>query len=351
MSHFSVLVRLPASVPETGIKDAVAELILPYKESGCGDSDPPDLERFLVFKDVEDEHLAKYRTETCPMVRERDGGEFSAYDDRYRSVLDGPRYVYPPGSTQFDKPADQVYPTFEAYMKDRVGYSNRDPKKNRYGHWENPNAKWDYWRIGGRWRARLPVKVGAGALAEKSWEWSADGDQKDPADDPASADYCRIEDLDWELIDAKTNENLNEFWDQWQRLCAGEEFPPFEGPYNHALALGILECKAAKELTGDEWKAIPWDKPDAPPDLRRNRFDVLKQITREWLETRRDQFNGLSSWARLNGTDGWQEKGTMGWFASADDTPESNRKYAESMSSWIERGGQQDWLAMVDCHI
>jgi hypothetical protein len=40
----------------------------------------------------------------------------------------------------------------------------------------NPQSKWDYWRIGGRWRGFLRlVPGGEGSLAELSYEWTFDG--------------------------------------------------------------------------------------------------------------------------------------------------------------------------------
>ena len=115
--------------------------------------------------------------------------------------------------------------------------------------------------------------------------------------------------------------------------------------------MGLLECKDVSELTGKEWKLIPWDKPDTPEDKKRNRCDVLKQTTKEWLLANYfDAFSPISSWGRLDET-GWKEKGEMGWWGANDATPESTKSHISGLNKWLQNGNQEDWLIVCDCHI
>lgn len=42
------------------------------------------------------------------------------------------------------------------YMEDYYGYEQN--KKGDWGRWTNPNAKWDWWSVGGRWTGSLKLK-------------------------------------------------------------------------------------------------------------------------------------------------------------------------------------------------
>ena len=56
------------------------------------------------------------------------------------------------------------YPTFENYLEENY---EKDEETNLYGYWENPNAKWDWYEIGGRWRRTLKLKNGQGTNSDK----------------------------------------------------------------------------------------------------------------------------------------------------------------------------------------
>lgn len=58
--------------------------------------------------------------------------------------------------------------SFKEYAEDYCGYE-LDKEKGEYGYWENPNRKWDWYQLGGRWNgyfqlkpaAQLPYPLGA----------------------------------------------------------------------------------------------------------------------------------------------------------------------------------------------
>jgi len=330
MSHFSVFVRLPAATKVVDFDDVIEKMMLPYKESGCGSKDPPEMKQYLEWNDNEEEYLEKYQTDCASMVRLADGKEVSLFERDERGLemfrnpdlFGEPRYILPEGAVEFDKPVKELYATFEEYMEEYCGYKARDPQKNRYGYWQNPNKKWDWWTIGGRWTGKLLIGYDPSEDKdnyEKCWlchntgtrpdaNYAPDNDLRKPSraghpvigkgcngcmgtgwqlkhapDFKPAGNFLRISQLNWDEIHQATLKNLDEFWEEWQQFCDGKEFPPFEGPRERALSLGILDCKDNKELTGKEWKVHYWDSPDTPEDKRRNRCDVLTQTTKEWL--------------------------------------------------------------------
>lgn len=389
MSHFSVLVRLPASVKEHEFQDRIATLLIPYKQAGCGDDDPPEIEKYLTFYDIEDEYRKKYATETSSMIRLPSGEVLSRYDNRFRNpeLFGDPQYIIPAGAEEFELPHREQFSTFDQYMKEYCG-CKLDRKTGRYGYWRNENQKWDWWTIGGRWTGHLSISYEPEKDLDnykKCWLCGGSGTRSDgmdvseckqpspaghpvigkgcngcngtgyemkyPSDLKPVGNFLRIKHLDWEKIEAKAHENLDSFWKKWQEMCNGKEFDPFDGPRQRALSMGLLQCKDASELTGNEWKVIPWDKPNTPPDRQRNCFDVLKQTTKEWVvQNYFDTFLPISTWARLDGS-GWEEKGEMGWFGCGSDTPDSTRTHAAGLREWLSKGDPNDWLVVVDCHI
>lgn len=46
--------------------------------------------------------------------------------------------------------------SFEDFIEQYAGYSRKDNAK--FGYFSNPNAKWDWWVVGGRWDNRFLIK-------------------------------------------------------------------------------------------------------------------------------------------------------------------------------------------------
>lgn len=345
MSHFTVLVRLPATTALSEIKRAVASALLPYKEAGCGAKDPPELKKHLVFEDVEDDSLKQYDTDTTRRVRLSDGKEVFAFDDMFRNhdFLASKRYIYPPDAVEFERPVKEIYPTFEQYMAEYCGYEKRDQKTGRYGHWRNPNQKWDWFEIGGRWIGSIPVKDDFLATVRGEPGLGAKA-----ADDPNKCDGCRIKNIDMDAVATEGRARAEEFWTAWTKFVeTGKSDDPFY-PRERAVHLGLLECKNADELKGDEFKTIKWGRQNTPGV---DRFDVIHNVTREEAIRRHEEiYSPIRTYALLDG-DGWHSGGEMGWFGCSSDTPESKAAHARSFMDRLRAGDQRDWVVVVDCHI
>ena len=324
MSHFTVVVRVPGYVPQSDIQDVLHRMLLPYKEV-CGDSDRVELKEFIEFEDETDKLMAEYETDTTSYVRLPDGTECSAWDHKFKNPdwKSDDRYLYPLGTVKFDKPVKEVYPTFEEYAEDYHGY--KPDNNGRFGRRYNPNAKWDWWVVGGRWAGYLPAKG---------------------VDSPRMLDCCRIREIDFDFVESETTKRMNEWFQKWQEFLNGKEFDIFEGPRDKAISMGLLECKATKDLTEEDLKekvCIPWDNGE--------RYDVCKPMNEKELKiTLREHFISIKGYARLD-SNGWQAPGDMGWFGCSSDTPEEHAKYSSSTLDFYKSGDHSDWVVIVDCHI
>lgn len=185
MSHFAV------AVLTDGTK-TVSELLEPYQEHNV--PEPVD-EKYLVFVDTEEENRAAYDNGVRTFYHingedDEDEALVPSWSKAFRKP-DAPRwrhsssdYEVPEGTRAVEVPLTAIYPTFDDYMREYLN-EDRDAETGRYGYWENPNAKWDWYEVGGRWTqffremiGGVQVRVGGIKFdpekerrkAEKEWE-------------------------------------------------------------------------------------------------------------------------------------------------------------------------------------
>lgn len=198
MSHFTVIV----------IGDDHEKQLAPYHEFECTGRD----DEYVQDIDITEKARTEYEEDTDRMfIRDRDGAAFSAYDDQFyrdptpeeekshgpffgaglyrglswasRDWGDGKGYrgkihYRPEGFTEKNQPSSDTQ-TFLEWCKDyyrydplRVGAGREE--KHKYGFVEvdkdnnvlrvidrtNPNDKWGWYVVGGRWRGFFPLKRG-----------------------------------------------------------------------------------------------------------------------------------------------------------------------------------------------
>lgn len=179
MSHFLLLVLLDG--PADNIDERVSKALAPFQENNMGDCP----EQYLQFTDTEEEFRKEYESGGCEMVMTAAGPVYP-WDDQFRVPgalgIGSSTHSVPESMERRNIPHRERYATFEEYCKDWHGHERRDEKKNRYGYWENPNRKWDWWVKGGRYAGRLndgdvasvseiPAGFGCFAFLTPSGEW------------------------------------------------------------------------------------------------------------------------------------------------------------------------------------
>lgn len=156
----------------------------------------------------------------------------------------------------------------------------------------NPNSKWDWWQLGGRYTGQLVSKA-SGVVGEP-------GLMTEPAS-PGTCDQCRVGDLDLDATKALRVSMRKEEWD---------------------------EAQGKDEI------------------VRQIAYGIKPGMTEaEYLDVQ-----ALSAFAIVDDS-GWYEKGTMGWFATVAnekaDWPQIFSAYIENLISAYP----DKYVAMVDCHI
>lgn len=167
----------------------------------------------------------------------------------------------------------------------------------------NPQSKWDYWRLGGRWRGYFHVTAEAASFrAEESWD---SPETVSPTPGCRPADSCRKGDVDTEAM------------------------------------------RRARVLKAEDW----WAEAQAKPRDASFVYDVQEGETREeYIARKSDVAELLRPFAVLR-EGGWVEAGRMGWFGCDSSTEDSRKVYADWFASFWDDLPDDTWVAVCDLHI
>lgn len=176
--------------------------------------------------------------------------------------------------------------------------SEPDEKTGKRGYWENPNRKWDWYVIGGRWTGMLKLKP------------NAEGEIGEPGtfNEPAEGGYCDsalIKDIDFEGMQKESAAEREENWADYQKAL-----------------------KAKEDLT---WRRITMginDKTTKESYMARSTFSTFAVL--------------------MNGK--WYQKGEMGWFGVASDEKDQD-KWQDEFDKLLKELPPDTRITIVDCHI
>lgn len=210
---------------------------------------------------------------------------------------------------------------FEKYNKG-VDWSDDDSIiKHYYEYWSdeehdedynrlstyNPNSKWDWYSLGGRWINTLKLKEKVAPIAESrpsliQFELPEDG----------YTDHAQMKDIDF-TPSKKEIKNAERFWE-----VVVEEQPlrPDE-----------------KEEDFHTW----WKK-----EYYLDKYGSKEEYVRCQTE--------LFTYALLYEGE-WIEPGEMGWFGMENSTKDSNEWYRERFREIVSNLSPEDYISVIDCHI
>ena len=317
MSHSTVLV----------IGENPEEQLEPFFEQG----EPGDY--FMEFSDRTDELKADYEKDTQTHVLNPETGKWvkKSYD-----FMDGRAQE---GWEEKEVPVKECYPTWTEYAREYCGYQPDD--EGRYGYWYNPNAKWDWYQLGGRWTGLLKLKrtinsearVGSAGLMTKEAGWGY-------------ADQARIEDIDLEGMQEEARVKAEETYDKFEAVTKGLEVPPTWEQVRKSHPDDIDAARA-------EWRSYPWVKAMQQSDL-----DVFFGDTHDYYcvntggreaYVERCKAQAFSTFAVLK--DGqWYERGSMGWWGVVSDEKDTDN-WQEEFNKLVLSLPGDTLISVYDVHI
>lgn len=390
MSHFSVIVIGP---------DIEAQL-QPYHEFECTGTN----DQYIVEVDITEQLRADYETGTRTMYNMPDGCRVGWGDDRlYRNPTDEERKligtiagtgcghglswssrdwgdgkgyrtkIHDPasfGAVEVELPYREVM-TFLAYVEYergeqvvvRPGETPDTEGSAKYGYVRvdehgnvvqvidrtNPNAKWDYWRIGGRWRGMLRVKPGATntLLSDEPWEVRMDREDGRKIEPPTGVDQCRRGDLDLDAVRVAAFDEAHTTFNKWERLIA-----------EHGRAQSWAEIREQHAGNIDAARATYRAQPLIQHADKSEKEGGMGFTMRCWVEElgydrdaywQRCVLREIVPYAVVK--DGkWFARGEMGWWGvSHDETDED--QWCKQFHALLADLPPDTMLTVVDCHI
>lgn len=179
----------------------------------------------------------------------------------------------------------------------------------------NPNSKWDWYTIGGRYRDRLALKnslVGVKGDTLEKYVGSLYRESKE-----GYCDSALKKDIDW----SKSHQIKEE--------------------YDSAIRFWEIKIEGSEPITDEEKEDVKfdWYKPEYYTD---------KYKTKEVYATCMSNF---TMWSIV--IDGkWYEKGEMGWFGVSDESGDEGLLWELNFyDKFIKDLSEDTLLTVVDCHI
>lgn len=199
----------------------------------------------------------------------------------------------------------------------------------------NPNRRWDWYQLGGRWSGFFRLKPGAEGIV------GAHGVMGSCRNDgPEFCDQAKKRDIDFEGLRSEAALEAERDWDMAWSLRNGSAWETWPTLRER---LGV---EAAREIYHQQPTLLAVKASE--PFLRwYEGLDDLLQPRDVYVQRARD--NAISTFAVLK--DGkWHERGRMGWWACVSDEKDEgdwNREFNALLDSLPD----DTTLSVVDCHI
>lgn len=362
MSHFSVLVVL-----DNYSEEALKAALQPYHEYECTGVE----DQYVIDVDKHDEAEKEFAENTTKRWKDTMGRLHDPYDDKFyrnprsedgdpgfgsgwngkvayhsRDWGDGRGYRAKVHMTALEAGCEEVQiptkdiKTIDEWAKDYHGWERN--AEGRFVDRTNPNAKWDWWQVGGRYSGKLQVRTRLkAAVGQRSWT--------NETAEISGVDISQWHNLDIDAMRGQQVASRQKWIDsiitrsKRSREEVYEHLPKL--PRLHERWLTVPEPRPRgkeyrnwiREVAGDVvagvYSGIDLDSPDIAEG----------QTTQQWI----DAAEPLSTWAVLKDGE-WYEKGEMGWWGMSSGDKADHKQNLEKLFASIR---PDQWVVIVDCHI
>lgn len=198
------------------------------------------------------------------------------------------------------------YPIYENYLSEYHGIEDNEEQ----GYSFNPQAKWDWYQLGGRWSGFFKLKPGAkGVLGKRSWS-----NENEPIK-PNTADQALKKDIDFDAMSQDNFEVASSTYDEFEEKLKSGEIDSAIGYFHYGV-----------ENKGDRDNYIPETREEY---LKRQAVVVTFAVLKDGK---------------------WYERGEMGWWGIVSDEIEVD-KWNDEFKKLIDELPDDTLLSLYDCHI
>lgn len=246
---------------------------------------------------------------------------------------------------------------FLEFQEDADGSQEHDGKK---GYWYNPNAKWDWYTIGGCWTGYFKMKQGVAAKLGRPGVPALVAGKT--AVEEGRGDQARIKDIDFVGMRKDAEENAAIHYDAVLKALGVDKVEM------SILWQDMHRLKKYGKLSIDEKRKVYHDQPimKACAAAREKPFNSKDEKEKElawtfamgnmedYLLTRKQYIkragdNSATPFAILK--DGkWYEKGEMGWWGMVSNEKDKH-SWNEEFHKLMRDLDPNTLLTVVDCHI
>lgn len=285
---------------------------------------------------------------TCMVFGENAGEQLAPFQENNMGNCPATHLVFNDETEYIQKEWDEEdQETKDEYNNDMDVYAEeyheyeKDEETGKYGYWENPNAKWDWYKLGGRWTGFFRLKPGARGETGGAGLFG-----KEP--EPGHADAVKKCDIDfkwmrenaergagdeYDRVISIVGESINEMhsWDKVRDVMFPGDRDLARDFYNSQLAPTKLK----------EWNS-------------KNKFELSFLDLEDFQSTREEYIRRagdavFSSFAVIK--DGvWYQKGDMGWWGMVSNTKEQ-ADWNQEVSNLLEDLPEDTLISIYDCHI
>jgi hypothetical protein len=368
MSHFSVLV-ITEEQPTDRVLAAVLQPWHEYECTGVRD-------QYVVSVDITDEVTEQFG-EPVPIVTLSSGQVVGRYDDMLytgKGEFGRKEFVPPANASEGELSAEDArklglgfatlgFATMESCAKEYFG-DRITSQDGRFFRYTNPNKKWDWWQVGGRWSGKLVPKY-------------------DPEKDPANSELCAICNGTGKRTDMAVENGCNgcngngwrvKWPTSWARVdgdrvqvrdlqvgalrTEAEQKAAARWDAVHGVVAGreVRSFSEIKAQYGEDYQAIRdayWGQQPIKDLLEAkvvDRFDDIdKFLVPRARFLHRARESAIVPFAVVK--DGkWYERGDMGWWGVVHDEKDEDTWNAE-FTKLLDGLKPETWLTVVDCHI
>jgi hypothetical protein len=216
----------------------------------------------------------------------------------------------------------------------------------------NPDSKWDWYTVGGRWMGFFKLKEEAMDRATAAELGRPGVFGNEPKHD---ADVVLRGDVDAEAMRSAHGEAAGRRWDRAHALFAGTPEPDSwatvreRHPENVDAARVEYHEQPRVKAVSDHDAACRreerWDDALLGWDGHIETFDVSRE---EYVQRSRN--NAICPYAYLKDGE-WFAPGEMGWWGMSSDTEEDQARFAREFNELFDALPDDTVLTMVDCHI
>lgn len=372
MSHFTVLVCLPADTDPANIEQAISDKLARWDENR-------DVEPYRDYEQGSPDDFWWVRAVRRGAEHHRNGTGVQPY------YPDDPFGLKHPGSSRHTEAEQRAEFADDAAWADKLGenptwetvaklYNEKyhpsnalavvgdtsDSERLRYDPesdraytitTRNPEGLWDWWTIGGRWHRTMIGVQGADRSVLIFGRDTAFGDRGNPERADNGGLYCdggpRFV-LDFKAMRDKAAAEANARYDQWDVIC--EKTDPAK-PWSHFAGLAQVQ-----DITWDEARA-QYGQQERIRLARQDEDLRWLDCPVEHFMSGRDEYveearrGAVPGYALVTLEGEWLAPGRMGWFGMSSDSPGEKSAYRVGVNRYLDEIDPQAYIVLVDCHV